>query len=102
MTAAASKLYCLVHGECGHNSNDCSVLQKEAKQLQKDYTAKNSGSKPNTWSRKAEEAKSKSSKELAAYVKKAGHEEMNAVEKKRKPDSDDERRRRRTERHRLV
>ena len=88
-----SKLYCLVHGECGHNSNDCSVLQKEAKQLQKDYTAKkggSSGNKPNTWSRKAEEAKNKSGKELAAFVKKAVREEMNAVEKKRKPDSDDE------------
>ena len=86
----SSKLYCLVHGECGHSSNDCSVLQKEAKQLQKDYTAKKSGGKTNTWSRKAEEAKSKSSKELAAFVKKAVREEMNAVEKKRKPDSDDE------------
>ena len=66
------------------------MLQKEAKQLQKDYTAKKSGGKTNTWSRKAEEAKSKSSKELAAFVKKAVREEMNAVEKKRKPDSDDE------------
>ena len=23
---SSSKLYCLVHGECGHTSNDCSVL----------------------------------------------------------------------------
>ena len=54
---SGGKLYCLVHGECGHNSNNCSVLQKEAKQLQKDYTAKKSGGKSNTWSCKSEEAK---------------------------------------------
>jgi hypothetical protein len=97
------KGYCMIHGEGNHTSEECYTLQKEAKKLKSSYgsnTAKyadkaKSGSSNKTWTRKAEQGKSKTKSDLAAFIgkeiakgiKKSSND---ASKKKRKTDSDDE------------
>jgi hypothetical protein len=66
--------YCLLHGDNHtHNTDDCHVLKKQAKNLRrdKDDDKKPSGSYKNkTWKRDADRKTSASKSELAAFVKK--------------------------------
>ncbi len=77
---------CLLHGNAGHTTDECKVLKAEADKLKKTNTNKTGGNK--TWSRKAEEAKVGSKKELAAFINKSikqgVQKELASVEKKRK------------------
>ena len=84
---------CLIHGAGTHSSNECKVLQALAKDSKKDGNPsggnKGKGKFGNkTWSRKANEAKEESKKDLAAFIKKAVakgvQKELNNTEKKKK------------------
>ena len=83
--------YCLHHGKNGsHDTNDCQTLQKQSKKLKSgdEHTGKH-GNK--TWSRKAEQNKEKSKKELAALMRKTVRSELNALNKsKKRKESDDD------------
>ena len=57
--------YCLIHGKCGHTSNDCNALKAKAKEA-KSF----SNDKKGSWSDKAKANKSKTDKEMAAFIKK--------------------------------
>ena len=91
--------FCLVHGQCGHSTDQCHKIQREAKRLKGDDSSPK-GDSPKfgnkTWTRKSEESKSKTNKELHALVKKAiakgVRKELQAASKKRKSDdsSDEE------------
>ena len=91
----SSKNRCMLHG-WGHSTEDCKVLQAEAKRLKSnndsDKKDNNSFSKSNnkTWSRKAQEAKKKTSSDLAAFIKKEVGKAMKTASKKRKSDDDDD------------
>ena len=67
---------CLLHGY-GHATEDCKVLQAEAKRLKGDHSSSsnqivaskgNGNGKNKTWSRKAQEAKDKSKADMAAFI----------------------------------
>ena len=85
----------MLHG-WGHSTEDCKVLQAEAKRLKSnndsDEKDDNSFSKSHnkTWSRKAQEAKKKTSSDLAAFIKKEVGKAMKTASKKRESDDDDE------------
>ena len=69
--------YCMIHGEGGHTTDDCHTVKAKL--------GKNSSGNPNkSWSRKADDAKKKTAKDLKSYVKKAIREEVHAITKKRK------------------
>jgi hypothetical protein len=100
------KGFCMIHGEGNHTSEECYTLQKEAKKLKTSYTGNTSGkyadkakssSGNKTWTRKADQGKTKTKSDLATFIgkeiakglkkeKKTAH----AASKKRKSDSDDE------------
>ena len=83
--------YCLHHGKnTSHNTNDCQTLQKQSKKLKSgDESTGKHGNK--TWSRKAEQNKEKSKKELAALMRKTVRSELNALNKsKKRKESDDD------------
>ena len=94
--------YCMVHGHCGHSSEDCTVLQREAKKLKNNGSASSSTNKSNgnggnygnkTWSRNAIEASSQSKKDLKALVKrqvKMTVKELKAADKKKRKSSGDD------------
>ena len=76
--------HCKTHGaNWTHDTKDCCYPNDH-----------NNGSKNKTWSRKVEEDKKKSQKELAAVIAKAVKgqvkKQLASTEKKRKSDSDDE------------
>ncbi len=87
--------YCELHGECAHTTKECRTLQKQKKHKSYD---KNDSDKPKcqskniSWSRKAEEAKLLTNKEVNAFIKKAVKKgvakEVAAFECKRKAGSD--------------
>ena len=87
---------CLLHGpNCGHSTEDCRTLQKQAKKMKGGHKPDGAGSSGKkcgnkTWDRKAAEAKASSSKEIATFIKKAiakgVAKELNAAERKRKAD----------------
>ena len=81
--------YCIHHGKNStHSTNDCRTLQQQSKKLK---GSNSSGDYKNkTWSRKAEQSKDKSKKELAAFMRKTVRKELLAMSKKRKKDDDDE------------
>ena len=91
----SGKNRCMLHG-WGHSTEDCKVLQAEAKRLKSnndsDEKDNNSFSKSRnkTWSRKAQEAKKKTSSDLAAFIKKEVGKAMKTASKKRKSDDDDD------------
>jgi len=76
---------CPIHGP-GHSAEECRTLKNLVDK------EKNSGSysKNKTWTRKADDAKSKTKKDLAAVIKKAVRKELHSSEKKRKEASSDE------------
>ena len=84
--------YCLIHGKGSHDSNDCNTLKAQAKRLKDDRSSKSDGgSKNKSWSRKSEEDKKKSAKQLNAFIKKTVKAQLNVIsDKKRKADSDTE------------
>jgi len=78
--------YCMIHGpNRSHNTDDCYSLKKQIKEGKYD----NKGTKNKSWSRKAEDAKVKSKKDLAAFISKTIRKEMNAMDKKRPAEEED-------------
>ena len=89
---------CLIHGAGTHSSDESKVLQAMAKESKKDGSSSSGnhgkgkyGNK--TWTRKADEAKQASKKDLAAFIKKAVakgvQKELNSTEKKKRKASFD-------------
>lgn len=76
---------CPIHGP-GHSAEECRTL----KTMVEKEKSSNSYSKNKTWTRKAEDAKKKTSKDLAAVLKKVVRKELNVASKKRKESSDEE------------
>ena len=88
----SARKYCAYHGlNDTHDTKGCRVLEELRKQ--KKDKDKKSGSKNKTWSRKADEAKKKSDKELNALINKAVKskvkETLAAISKKRRSDDED-------------
>lgn len=84
------KYHCLHHGDNStHDTADCIVIKKMVGSVSKDGNANKGKSKNKSWSRKAEDNKKQTEKDLAAFVRKAMKKELNALSKKRKK-SDDE------------
>jgi hypothetical protein len=90
--------YCQLHGKGNHSTDDCRTIKSEVKKL-KSTDSKPSGSgsvrfasKNKTWSKKAEDYKQKSQKELNAMGKVVEKlkKEVNALTKKRKSEDSDE------------
>ena len=83
--------FCLKHGKCNHTSDECEVLKKLANESNSPSGGGKFGNK--TWSRKADDAKKASKKELAAFVKKAVaakvKKELNAIDSKKRKSDDD-------------
>ena len=76
---SSEKKYCKMHGEGNHSTSECRTIKNQH------------GSQNKSWSRKAEDNKKKSAKELASFVRKAVREELNSIsDKKRKSDSSDD------------
>lgn len=73
-----SQKVCELHGP-GHSTEECRTLK----------TQKNSGNNK-SWNRKADEAKQKSKKDLAAFIAKSIRKELNTFQKKRKSDDDED------------
>ena len=95
-SSGSSQKYCMLHGKGNHTTEECEKLKKEAKRIKSDApsSTKSTGkfSKNKTWSKKAQEGKSKTQEDLAAFVNKAVAKAVSKASKKRKsdPDSDDE------------
>ena len=86
--------FCHYHGKNPtHDSNQCKVLQKMANSAKENSSSssypKKDYSKNKTWDRKASDAKQKTKKDLATFIKKTMRNEMNTFQKKRKSDDDD-------------
>ena len=66
------KQICMVHGYGIHNSDECKLLQAQAKRIKLKNTKGHQQSKGDhknfTWSRKALENKEKAKKDLQAFV----------------------------------
>jgi hypothetical protein len=93
-------LYCLLHGECGHTTDECNALQREAKRIKSGNGSSegksDGGSKNKTWSKKASEEKAKADGMMAALVKKQVKKAMKkhksnlaAYASKKRKESDD-------------
>ena len=90
--------YCLVHGNCSHTSEECTVLQREAKKLKEDHSSssngKSNGNYSNkTWKRNANEASAQTKNDLKALVKRQvcmTVKELKAADKKKRKSSDDD------------
>ena len=84
--------HCLLHGDCGHSTDECRHLQNQAKKLKEghspDRTSSNGKFGNKSWSRKSAEAKTASTKEINAFIKKAiakgVAKELHSAERKRK------------------
>lgn len=88
--------YCMLHGKGNHSSEECRNIQSQVKRMKTnggDAKSTNGGSKNRTWSRKSDDGKKVTKKELNALltkaVKKAAQKEVNALNKKRKSDDSD-------------
>ena len=92
-----SEYFCLYHGKnSSHNTDDCHKMINDAKRLKQangNGDGKSNGKYGNkTWSRKADEAKKATNKDLASFIRKEikkGVKDLKAFSKKRKS-SDDE------------
>jgi hypothetical protein len=84
--------YCLLHGDNPtHNTDDCLVLKKQAKQLRSGNDGdRKPAFKNKTWKRDADKSTNSSKKELAAFVRKQTRKELYAFAKKRKASDDDD------------
>ena len=76
---SGGQYYCLHHGKnTSHDTNDCQTLKNPSKKMKSGDD--NKGKHANkTWSRKAEQSKEKSKKELAALMRKTVRDELNAI-----------------------
>jgi hypothetical protein len=92
---SSDQKHCMIHGWGGHSSDECYKLQGEAKRhkgdsnSKKDWKGKSSNK---TWTRKADDGRDKSKKELASFQKavKAGvQKELASIDKKRKSNKED-------------
>ena len=85
--------FCTEHGWCGHSTKECRTLNGDGKRSKTSSSEKKQYSNK-SWSRKAEESKERSKKELAAFIKKqvsqGVQKELASMDKKRKASSDDE------------
>ena len=83
---------CLLHGKGSHSTDECRTLQNQAKKLKANYDSGNQDSgksKNKTWSRKAQDNKDKTQKDLAAFIAQTVADEVAKAAKKRKPDEDE-------------
>ena len=89
---SSETLFCLLHGNCSHTTNDCHALKEQAKRLKTSNGDKSKNKYGNkTWTKKADDSSKQSQKELNALVKKHLKKELNALsEKKRKSKSEDD------------
>jgi hypothetical protein len=82
--------HCMIHGWGGHSSDECYKLQGEAKRHKSDGSSSKKdwkGKSNKTWTRKADDGRDKSKKDLASFQKavKAGvQKELASMDKKRK------------------
>jgi hypothetical protein len=89
--------YCMLHGKGNHSTEECRNMQAQAKRMKTNggeaKSTTGGGSKNKTWSRKSENNKSVTKKEINSLVKKAAkkaaQKEINALNKKRKSDDSD-------------
>ena len=82
-------LDCVYHGgNCGHTSGNCRTLKKLA--AAKSNRDSDGSSKNKTWSRKADDAKKRTKKDLAAFIKKTIRAEMDSIEKRKADDNEDD------------
>ena len=91
--SSSGTAYCLIHGKGSHSSDECKVLQEQAKKLKEGGTGQSRGKFGNkTWSRKATESSQSSKKDLAAFIKKqvakGVQKELLSSDKKRKAKED--------------
>ena len=81
--------FCLHHGKNHtHNTDDCRVVQNMTASIQKGGT-KTYASGKNKWSKKAEDAKKQTQKELANYVRKVVRKELSAFDSNKRKAEDD-------------
>lgn len=88
-----TKKVCMIHGECGHTTDECRTVQAKVKRARtSDDSDNKKPSKNKSWSRKADDNKGKAKKDLNALIKKAVQEEVNSLTEagvlKRKSDSE--------------
>ena len=79
--------WCEYHETNTHDTSECSVLRK-MKDGKKDYSSDKKSGK--TWTRKSDDAKKFTKKELNALVKKKVKKELNTIAKRKKSDDDDD------------
>ncbi len=83
--------FCTEHGWGGHTTKECKSLNGDNKRTKTSPSEKKQFTNK-SWSRKAEESKERSKKELAAFIKKqvaqGVQKELASVEKKRKSSDD--------------
>jgi hypothetical protein len=88
--------YCMLHGKGNHSSEECRNIQSQVKRMKTnggDSKPTNGGSKNRSWSRKSEDNKKITKKELNTLLtkaaKKAAQKEVHALSKKCKSDDSD-------------
>ena len=88
--ATGDQKHCMLHGPGSHSTEECKTLKAQAKRMKENRGT--SDDKPKysnkTWKRNADSAKSSAKKELAAFIKEAVREELNATNRKRKSEED--------------
>jgi len=88
-----TKKVCMIHGQCGHSTEECRTVQARVKRAKtSDSKDDSKPTKNKSWSRKADDYKGKAKKDLNAIVKEAVQKEVNSLTKqgilKRKSDSE--------------
>ena len=92
----AGSKFCMLHGSNNtHDTEDCHIMKKTAESLKTGYKNKNdgqlkSGSKNQSWKRKADDGKKNTKNDLAAFVSKTIRKELHAFNKKRKVDTNND------------
>jgi hypothetical protein len=95
-SSSAGSKFCMLHGSNNtHDTEDCHIMKKTAESLKTGYKNKNdgqskSGSKNQSWKRKADDGKKNTKNDLAAFVSKTIRKELHAFNKKRKVDTNDD------------
>ena len=76
--------WCMIHGQCGHTSEECKKLQAEAKRIKSSHHSNSNGGSSNgssnsnnkSWSKKSDENRLAIKSELHAIVEKAIEEKL--------------------------
>ena len=87
-TSSSNKPKCPIHGY-GHSADDCRTLKAMIAQGS-GSGGSNHQSKNKSWSRKAQDAKDKTKKDLAAFIQKTVRKELNSINKRSEPSSDED------------